>query len=271
MQNVTYIGGMAHTPEVVADIFLETLGTGNKCLEKWHFTFTKAELLPWLQTLTQDDLEILTEALIFFSLHMEPIVSLIDKGLKKSYTPQEIFAAHAWSKYATITIFSVVEGLISRKGGVASKPRLIDFLKSKLAKLKTSPTAKELDGFETEYQSLYPGSQKRIKDFYASNLPASTIAGIVSSYRSWEAPKKTFDDLDDVLEDLYGPIRSGFVHQMGREALQIEPIIGNLVPEAEGGGIKFYDNLTPQEFICMTWRAILTSFGYVTNTSFSNT
>src|ERR1700733_6875939 len=120
------------TPEIVADSLMIYLGPGNKCIGNWKFIFTKAELMPWLQALQQQDLEILNEALIFFSLHMEPIAPLIDKGMKKSYTPQEIFAAHAWSKYATITIFSIVEGIISRRES-QKKPRLTEYFKQQIA------------------------------------------------------------------------------------------------------------------------------------------
>jgi hypothetical protein len=260
------IGGIPHTPEMVADSILLYLGKGNKCLNGWHFTFTKVDLLPWLQGLVDDDLELITEALVFYSMHMEPIEPLINTGLRKSKTVPEIIASYAWSKYAIVTTFSIVEGLMSKREN-NKRPRLTDFIKQKMKGMQRPLTPIDIDKLSEEHQKTYPGSGERIKQFYLKNLPQGTIESIVREYRSWEASKKTFHDFDEVLEDLYGPIRSGFVHQMGREALQLESIVGNY--EAKGE-LRLYSNLSLQELICFTWRAILNSFGYSKNVTFVN-
>jgi len=60
---------------------------------------------------------------------------------------------------------------------------------------------------------------------------------------------------------LWSQIRSGFIHDAGIEAIGLEWIT------IEGSGtkdnpIKLKQNVPIQEFLRMTWQAILNSYGY---------
>ena len=140
----------------------------------------------------------------------------------------KFYSEIAWSHFATIVMFGMLEVAVKGKVGLS--------LTRKGAK---------------------------IKKFLEDNLQQETKDGVVRRYSTEDIFKhKKHQTFAEVVDHLWGDVRGGFVHDVGLESKGLE--YGSLV----SGGTKEHPTITIRsdvpmpEWLQLTWQAILNSYGY---------
>lgn len=71
--------------------------------------------------------------------------------------------------------------------------------------------------------------------------------------------KVKINKMEDVVRQIYGKIRSGFLHNMKFDSLPEDSLV--ILPEGEGKA-RLLENLNAGKFIYLSWKAIFRYFGY---------
>lgn len=184
------------------------------------------DFYPTLEKMTPEEQRNLVNIMNYFEMHICPLRNLleIDKkdGLDKFYS--EI----AWSHFATVVMFGMLEIAVKGKRGV------------------------QLDE-----------KGKKMKKFMEDNLSDKIKESITKRYKTDKifGYKKEIKSFYDVIDHMWSQIRSGFIHDAGIESKGLE------WHSLEGIGTKenpitIKSDVPMQEWLQVTWQAILNSYRY---------
>ena len=184
-----------------------------------------------LQKMSEEQHKNLKLIMTYFELHARPLKYLLDTNQKNEI--DNFCSEIAWSHFMTVIMFGMLE--------VAVK-------KTNCAKLNNR-------GFLIK--------NKSIKCFLNVNLPKKVKKKITERYsveKIFNYGKK-IKNFPDVIDHLWCQIRSSFIHDAGIEARGLE------WTTIEGSGTKdnpisLKQDVPMQDFLQMTWQAILNSYGY---------
>ncbi len=184
------------------------------------------DFIPTLTTMTVEQRKLLIDVMNYFEIHARPLKALLNYEEDYSYT---WCAEIAWSHFATVIMFGMLE--LATKGGRGTR----------------------LKGDKGE----------QMKQFLENNLPQNKKDDIAQRYSVEDsfkssAPIKTFSS---VFDHLYEIIRCDFVHDIG---LQSKGLEWNILSGAgtNKDPITFKKDVPMQEWLQITWQAILNSLGY---------
>ncbi|HAM88639.1 MAG: hypothetical protein US83_C0012G0013 [Candidatus Falkowbacteria bacterium GW2011_GWC2_38_22] len=177
-----------------------------------------------LKNMNDTQKKTLIKAINYFEIHAGPLKSILVAAEKVSFS---LFYEITWSQFMTVIMFGILEIVI--KG---------------------------------DNKTLY-NKGKKINDFLQENLSDKIKNDITERYcpNSFLIKKEKYKNFSEVICHLWDEIRSGFIHDGGIESRGLEWYL------LEGIGTKedpltFKSDVPMQEFLQITWQAILNSFGY---------
>jgi hypothetical protein len=184
------------------------------------------DLLPTLQSISDEERRNLIAIMLHFEIHAGPLRRLLfddNNGL------MNLYSKIAWSHFATIVMFGMLELTIKGKRGITLDQK-----------------------------------GKKIKEFLNNNLPEDTKQDVLKRYKVDELfkYKKQIKTFFDVVDHMWSEIRSDFVHDCGIQSKGLEwTTLGG------GGGtiddpIRIESDVPMPEWLQLTWQAILNSYGY---------
>lgn len=200
----------------------------------WGYTPNKYEQIgfvptedfePMLSSMTDEQRKTLAMIMSYFEIHAHPLRNLLNANETEQL--YKLYSEIAWSHFATVVMFGMLEVAVKRQRGL--------WLEGKGAK---------------------------IKKFLEDNLPQETQDDVVRRYSVEEmfghTKPKTFGG---VIDHLWKNVRCGFVHDVGLESKGLE--YGTLVGMGtEDDPIRNKTDVPMQEWLQLTWQAILNSYGY---------
>jgi hypothetical protein len=184
--------------------------------------------VPILNNLEKKDVKKFTRMLTYFELHASPLKRVFNE--QDSNSLDNFYSKVAWSHFITLIMFGLLEFAV-----------------------KDTPWA------INKKNSVYLDKIKSIKNFLDGNLSEEVKSGITRRYRTLDYIR--FKTFDEVITHMWGEIRSGFVHDIGIEYKdsQWESFSGSGTKEDP---FVYTQDVPMQEFLQITWQAILNSFGY---------
>jgi hypothetical protein len=229
---------MSESLQKVAEKLSELIGPEGGCFGRvytWGQRPTKYEyvgyelsedILPTLLGMSSEKLANLNSVIVYFEIHARPLKELLRWEDKDRY--DMIFCDIAWSHFMTVVMFGMLEVVVKGK---------------KEADLKSKG--------------------RKIREFLEDNLTVRLKERVTRNYSvekffKYEKEIRTFSD---VVDHMWNEVRSGFVHDAGIQAKGLEWIT------LEGKGtsnepITMKKDVPMQEWLQITWTAILRSFGY---------
>lgn len=180
---------------------------------------------PMLLSMTEEQRKNLVMVATYFEIHACPL-----KNLLNANEPEQLckFSSEiAWSHFATVVMFGMLEVAVKGQRGL--------WLNNKGPK---------------------------IRKFLEDNLPQETKDGVVCRYSTEEIFKhKKADTFGDVIDHLWKYVRCGFVHDVGIEYKGLD--YGTLIGMGtQDDPIRSKTDVPMQEWLQITWQAILNSCGY---------
>lgn len=184
------------------------------------------DLLPLLRQMSLQNRKTLSTIIIYFDIHMRPLKRLLNRENEEQL--YILYSDMAWSHFATVVMFGMLE--IAVKGGRGPQ------LRSKGA---------------------------RIRDFLEDNLSTDMKASVARRYKVDELFKtaEALTDFGSVVEHMWEEVRGGFVHDAGVQYRGMEWTTLNGLGSKEDP-IRVGSDVPMQEWLQLTWQAILNSFGY---------
>lgn len=184
------------------------------------------DFLPILRSLSEKKRKTLAMVMIYFEMHMRPLRKLLDWEAEK-WQLYRFYSEIAWSHFATLVMFGMLEIAIKEQRGV--------HLKSK--------------GF-------------RIREFLEKHLPSEKKTDIAKRYKVDELfNTKPITDFGSVIDHMWFDVRGGFVHDAGVQHRGMEwSTLEGIGTRERPLRVEF--DVPMQEFLQITWEAILHSFGY---------
>ncbi len=208
-----------------------------------------------VDSLSSEERETLIGYLGFFQTYMEPLFIFTQERRGKSWAVRENVVR---SNLALHVIFSIIE---NRAKGERS-PDFTAYLKENFDRIKTK---KDIDIIGEEHRKRFPKNAKRVALFYGKFLNAKEQEGIVNDYKNKEQSEngKKFNNIELVVDDIYGSMRSAFSHALGTKHLWKDNY-RLFFESAEKGGnlIAAYPELSIDRFLALSWLAVLRSFRY---------
>lgn len=201
-----------------------TWGQGSTEYKYVGYIFSE-DFLPTLKQISPEQRKLLAMIMIYFEMHMRPLKRLLEREKESLYN---FYSDHAWSHFATVVMFGMLEIAVKRERGV--------WLKSKGA---------------------------RIREFLENHLPTETKEDITKRYKVEElfAPKKPITDFGSVVDHMWEEVRGGFVHDAGIQSRGMEwTTLKGL--GSKDDPIRINSDVPMQEWLQLTWQAILNSLGY---------
>lgn len=186
------------------------------------------DFMPLLKSLTEEQRKNLVRIATYFEIHARPL-----KNLLNADDPEKLYTEIAWSHFATVIMFGMLEAVV-----------------------KIQTWAKF-----NKYENLDPkGSQ--IRKFLEDNLPQETKNGVIRRYSTEDIfNHKKATSFGEVVDHMWEHVRSGFVHNMGVEHKGLD--YGTLIGMGtKDDPIRSKTDVPMQEWLQMTWQAILNSHGY---------
>lgn len=186
-----------------------------------------------LQQMSEKQLKSLTSIMTFFEIHMHPLKNLLIAS-DNEHLLHQFSAMTAWSHFSTIVMFGMLE--------IAVKNEC-------MAELNQHGGVK------------YKG--KEIYEFLEHNLSSEMKKGVTDRYANKGTRlEKRSESFKAIVDHLWEEIRSGFVHEgsihsIGLEYTELNNATGSLHDPTE-----ITSNVPMQEWLQLTWQAILNSFGY---------
>jgi len=233
---------------------IETFGPTNKCFGGlYRLNFNEDDLRVFLGTLKKDKVKfkLFNQSVMFFSIHMKAIYSLIDKDITKTNNIIEGLYPHVWSKLALSIIFSIINEI--------TKEPYKSFRQFLLDDFKPIRTKRELEKIYNTYNKNYPSITKILGKFYEDYLDKDDKNRIIKGYMPEE--KKKLKSIKEIIGDMYGRMRSGFLHNMGMTI----PFHRDATFSLGRKYIKISENLSLSQFLFYSWKAIFRFFGYEKN------
>jgi len=184
------------------------------------------DFLPTLQNMSNAHRKNLMDIMNYFEIHVHPLRKLLD--IREEEQLYKFYSELAWSHFMTVVMFGMLEMVVKGERGI------------------------QIDR-----------KHQRMKDFLEENLPEETKKSIAERYSVEEISdyKGEIESFSDAVDHLWHQIRSGFIHDAGVESKGLEWY------ELTGIGTKD-DPITTksdvpiQEWLQITWQAILNSYGY---------
>lgn len=199
------------------------LGWGQKADEYKDIGFLPTEdFVPLLKKLTEEQRKNLVRIATYFEIHLRPL-----KNLLNAADPEKLYTEIAWSHFATVVMFGMLEVAVKGQKGL--------WLQNKGLK---------------------------IGRFLEDNLPQETKDDVVRRYTTEDIFKhKKASTFGEVLDHLWKHVRSGFIHDVGVEHKGLD--YGTLIGiGTKDDPIRSRTDVPMQEWLQMTWQAILNSYGY---------
>jgi hypothetical protein len=190
------------------------------------------DILPTLEKLGEDSQKDLSRIVTYFEIHANPLKRLLmTEGKHDLY---QFYADIAWSHFMTVTMFGMLEMAVrfAREG-------------------KYSENGELLNKGETIKLFLENNLEQKIKDEIAENYVTDEIFGY----------KKKIETFSDVIDHMWRKIRCEFVHNGGLESKGLEWTTLKGLGSKENP-ITVGQDVPMQEWLKITWQAILHSFGY---------
>jgi hypothetical protein len=188
--------------------------------------------LTTLEKMTEEERKKLVRLIMYFEIHSVPLRRLLEvdevNGLHNFYSET------AWSHFMTLVMFGMLEYAVKN---------------TPLAKFKTDKDRE--NGYINKFASIL--------NFLENNLPASIKEKVAKRYKKSE--NVGVSSFEEVIKHMWNDIRSGFVHEIGIESkgMNWETLRG--IGTKENPIILGHD-VPMQEFLQITWQAILNCFGY---------
>lgn len=198
-------------------------GLGQKPNEYKQIGFVPTEdFEPMLASMTEEQRKNLVRIITYFEIHARPL-----KNLLNANDPEQLYTEIAWSHFATVVMFGMLEVAVKGQKGI--------WLENK-------------------------GS--RIKKFLEDNLPQETKDDVVRRYSTEEIfNHKKVAKFGEVIDHLWRHVRSGFVHDVGVEYKGLD--YGTLIGMGtRDDPIRAKTDVPMPEWLQLTWQAILNSYGY---------
>lgn len=197
--------------------------TPNK-YEQIGFTPTE-DFEPMLSGMSNEQRKNFVMIMTYFEIHIHPLKNLLNAN--ESEQLYKFYSEIAWSHFSTVVMFGMLE--VATKG-------------QKGVRLKDKGT--------------------KIKKFLEDNLSQKTKDDVVKRYCVEEVfnhkQPKTFNE---VVSHLWANVRGGFIHDVGIESLGLE--YGTLIGMGtKDDPFRTKNDVPMQEWLQMTWQAILNSYGY---------
>ncbi len=226
------------TPKEVNDYFIKLISKKNGYfgrittfgLEDKAFVYIgyelSSDLLPLLQNITDEQRMNLITIMTYFEIHAGPLKKLL---VDDSNGLMNFYSTIAWSHFATLLMFGMLELAVKGKQG--------RFL--------------ELKG-------------QKIRRFLEENLSDEIKEGVVRRYKIDELFKynKQIKNFSNVVDHMWYEIRSNFVHDCGLQSKGLEwTTFGKGIGTKEDP-ITIESDVPMQEWLQITWQAILNSYGY---------
>lgn len=188
---------------------------------------------PTLGVMSDAKIDALYKILVYFEAHMHPLQNLLRASDSEDARHQHL-AKTAWSHFSTVIMFGILEIAVKTNGETPPKPNVE--LREK---------------------------GKKISDFLRNNLPPNIKDGVKARYSDeGPLPNGRFKSFEDIIDHLWKVIRGGFVHDdalrsIGVEYIEFSNAVGTLKDP-----IEITSNVPMQEWLQLTWQAILNSYGY---------
>lgn len=180
---------------------------------------------PMLSNLTNEQRKNLVMLMTYFEIHTCPLKNLLNaNGLGTLY---KFYSEIAWSHFATVVMFGMLEVAVKERKGLLLKNKRVN-----------------------------------IKKFLENNLSQETKDDVVRRYSTEQIfNHKKHKTFGEVIDHLWENVRGGFVHDIGLESKGFE--YGTLVGMGtEDDPIRAKTDVPMQEWLQLTWQAILSSYGY---------
>ena len=182
-----------------------------------------------LKTMSSKQKENLIKIINYFDIHAGSLRRMLT--IDKKELLHDFYSELAWSHFMTVVMFGVLEV------GVKITPCVI----------------------WTNEKKKYIKKYESIKFFLETYLPQSTIDDLVKKYKTESGT--TLNSFSEVVEHLWLEIRSGFIHDAGIHHKGLEWTIFEGMGTKEDP-FKIHEDVPMQEFMRITWLAILKSYGY---------
>ena len=178
-----------------------------------------------LSSMTEEQRKNLVMIMTYFEIHACPL-----KNLLNANEPEQLckfYSEIAWSHFATVVMFGMLEVAVKGQRGLRLNNK----------------------GLE-------------IKKFLENNLPQETKDDVVRRYSTEEVfNHKKAGTFGEVIDHLWEHVRGGFVHDVGVESKGLD--YGTLIGMGtEDDPIRSKTDVPMQEWLQITWQAILNSRGY---------
>lgn len=177
---------------------------------------------PMLASMTEEQRKNLVRIITYFEIHARPL-----KNLLNADDSEQLYTETAWSHFATVVMFGMLE--VAAKG-------------QKGLRLNNKGSG--------------------IKKFLEDNLPQERKDDVVRRYSTEEIFKhKKAATFGEVIDHLWEHVRGGFVHDVGIESKGLD--YGTLIGMGTNDDpIRSKTDVPMQEWLQLTWQAILNSHGY---------
>ncbi len=181
---------------------------------------------PMLLEMTEEQQKNLVALITYFEIHMRPLKNLLNAN--DSTALYKLYSEIAWSHFATVVMFGMLEVAVKGKKGL--------WLDDK---------------------------GKKIKNFMGENLSNETKDSVVRRYSTENifnhSKHRTFNE---IMDHLWGNVRGGFIHDVGLESKGLEYTNFSGGIGSREDPIKVKSDVPMQEWLQLTWQAILNSYGY---------
>ena len=227
---------VAKINQKLVDVLSQEKGYFGRIAVSWGQSPTKYEYIgykltedfvPILEKMTNDQRGRFVAILNYFELHAQPLQKIL-KAEEGAHSLEKLYAEISWSQFMTLVMFGMLEISIKED----RKDRLRD-------------------------------KRQKILNFLESNLAPETKEDITMRYKvegicTYPKEIKTFSD---VINHLWLEVRSGFIHDGSIESKGLEWSYLKGIGSKNDPIILFQD-VPMQEFLQITWQAIMASFGY---------
>lgn len=184
------------------------------------------DFLSTLQIMTKEQQTNLMKIMNYFEIHAIPLKKLLE--VKEEHSLDKFYCDICWSQFMTVIMFGMLEMVVKGEDG------------------------KKLDD-----------KRKNINKFLEDNLSEDRKKDITKRYKVDKIFKyeKEIGNFSDVVDHLWFRIRSGFIHDGGIETKGMEWHTFEGMGTEENP-ITVKSDVPMQEWLQITWSAILNSYGY---------
>ena len=187
------------------------------------------DFLPTLETMSGGQIKNLVKIINYFDIHAGSLKRIMVGDTKESL--HDFYSEWAWSHFMTVVMFGMLEV------AVIVTPQVVWKDKSK--------------GYINKYKS--------IEFFLKTYLPQDLKEDLTKRYKTEEG--RALSSFSEVITHLWEEIRSGFIHEAGVHCTRLEWSSLRGIGTREDP-ITIDTSVPMQEFMQITWLAILRSYGY---------